>query len=152
MTRPVCQQAVDLIKNAEGCRLEAYLCSAGKPTIGYGHTGPDVTPGDVGDLTISLEEAEALLKSDLEKFSAGVWDLVTVPLSDNQHGALTSFAFNLGLGNLKASTLLKMVNARDFAGAALQFARWDKATVRGVKVVLPGLTKRRAAEAKLFSS
>jgi len=152
MARPVCQQAVDLIKDAEGCRLEAYLCAAGKPTIGYGHTGPDVTQRDVGDKTITFEEAETLLRTDLEKFSAGVENLAKVPLSDNQHGALVSFAFNVGLNNLKSSTLLKLLNAKDFTGAADQFSRWDKATVNGVKVSLRGLTKRRVAEAALFNT
>jgi lysozyme len=72
--------------------------------------------------------------------------LVKVSLNDNQYAAIVSFAFNLGVGNLKQSTLLKKLNAGDFAGAANEFAKWNKA---GGKV-LAGLTRRRAAEAELF--
>ena len=149
MTRPVCQAAIDLIKNAEGCRLEAYYCPAHIPTIGYGHTGPDVTAADVGDTTATQREAEDLLVGDLAKFASGVEHLVTVPTTDNQFGTLVSFAFNLGLGALSGSTLLRLLNAGDVKGASLEFGRWCHGG--GYRpVTLPGLVKRREAERVLF--
>lgn len=133
---------VKLIQQFEGLRLKAYQDAVGVWTIGYGHTGPDVTPG----LVISQAQADALLARDLSRFEAGVTRLALVPLNQNQFDALVSFSYNLGLGSLQNSTLLRLLNQRDYAGAAAQFPRWNKA---GGKV-LPGLTRRRAAEQALF--
>ena len=133
---------VALIKEFEGCKLKAYKCPAGVWTIGYGHTGPEVHEGQ----TITQQEAEVILENDLKKFIDGVDKLVTVELTSNQLGALVSFAFNVGLGNLKSSTLLKILNQGRYVDAAEQFLRWNKA---GGKV-LPGLTRRREAERLLF--
>jgi len=145
MTEPVCQDAVDLVKHFEGLYLKAYLCPAGVPTIGYGHTA-GVTLGD----TITEAQADAYLAGDLTGAAAGVDRLVKVTINPQQRGALASFAFNLGVGNLEGSTLLKKVNAQDFAGAAGEFGKWVYSTVDGRKVALQGLVKRRAAEAALF--
>ena len=133
--------AIPLIKEFEGCKLKAYKCPAGVWTIGYGHTD-GVKEGD----EITQQEADRLLADDVHSFSAGVQRLVTSDINRNQLGALTSFAFNVGLGNLRHSTLLRLVNKGDFVGAANQFSRWNKA---GGKV-LAGLTRRREAERKLF--
>ena len=133
--------AVPIIKEFEGCKLKAYLCPAGVWTIGYGHTD-GVKEGD----EITQQEADRLLADDVHSFSAGVQRLVTSDINRNQLGALTSFAFNVGLGNLRHSTLLRLVNKGDFVGAANQFPRWNKA---GGKV-LAGLTRRREAERQLF--
>lgn len=133
--------AVPLIKEFEGCKLKAYKCPADVWTIGYGHTD-GVKEGD----EITQQEADRLLADDVHSFTAGVQRLVTSDINRNQLGALTSFAFNVGLGNLRHSTLLRMVNAGDFLGAANQFLRWNKA---GGKV-LAGLTRRREAERQLF--
>lgn len=133
--------AIPLIKEFEGCKLKAYKCPADVWTIGYGHTY-GVKEGD----EITQQEADRLLADDVNSFTAGVQRLVSSDINRNQLGALVSFAFNLGLGNLRHSTLLKLVNAGDFVGAANQFPRWNKA---GGKV-LPGLTRRREAEKKLF--
>ena len=133
---------ITVIKKFEGCRLTAYQCPAGIDTIGYGHTGKDVYAG----LVITQEQADALLDADLAKFSAGVDAAVKVPINANQRGALISFAYNCGLGNLQHSTLIRKVNAGDHAGAAEQFGKWDMAAGK----VLPGLVKRRAAEAALY--
>lgn len=133
--------AVPLIKEFEGCRLKAYKCPADVWTIGYGHTD-GVKEGD----EITQQEADRLLANDVDIFSAGVKRLVRSDINRNQLGALVSFAFNVGLGNLRHSTLLKLLNADDFVGAANQFPRWNKA---GGKV-LAGLTRRREAEKKLF--
>jgi lysozyme len=139
------QRGIDLIKQSEGCELEAYPdpgTGAEPWTIGYGST-KGVTKG----MKISQAEAEFMLVRDLLAFEAGVTNLVKVPITQNQFDALVCFSYNVGLGNLQSSTLLKMVNNRDFAGAAQQFQRWNKAAGK----VLNGLTKRRLAEAKLFS-
>lgn len=135
---------LDLLKQSEGLMLRAYRDSVGVLTIGYGHTGSDVKEGQ----SISLEEAERLLREDLLRFEKGVEDLVKVPLNDNQFSSLVVFSYNVGLGNFMNSTLLKKLNNEDYVGAAQEFPRWNKA---GGKV-LNGLTKRRNAERALFLS
>lgn len=131
----------DLIKSFEGLELEAYLCPADIWTIGYGHTG-NVKEGD----SITKAEADELLDKDLQTFRNGVKRLVKVPLNENQFGALVSFAYNLGLGSLQNSTLLKLLNAGDYDGAADQFLRWNKSKGK----VLTGLVRRREAERAVF--
>lgn len=140
----ISQKGVKLIQDFEGLELKAYKDSIGVLTIGYGSTGPHVSMG----MTITKEQAEQLLKKDLERFEKGVSDLVKVPLNQNQFDSLVSFSFNLGLGNLRSSTLLKKLNASDYVGAAAEFHRWNRA---GGKV-LAGLTRRRIAERDLFLS
>ena len=135
----------DIIKKWEGLRLKAYLCPAGVPTIGYGHTY-NVKMGQ----TISVAQAELFLDHDYQDAEEQVLSLVKVPLTENQLGALTSFVFNLGSGNLRISTLLRKLNQGDYRGAAEQFGAWNKARVNGVMVALDGLTKRRADEKNLF--
>lgn len=140
------QKSIDLIKEFEGCVLTAYKDAVGVWTIGYGHTSAAGDPKVKAGLKISQEEAENILRNDLVKYEDMVKRNVKVTLNENQYGALTSFTYNLGEGNLKSSTLLKKVNAKDFSGAAKEFAKWNKA---GGKV-LAGLTRRREAERKLF--
>lgn len=141
------QKLVDLVKSFEGLRLEPYKCSAGVPTIGYGTTKyPNGVFVGMQDPEITAGYAEQYLKHDLGKFEAGVTKVVTVPLSQNQFDALVSFSYNLGLGALKGSTLLKLLNAGKPSEAAKEFPRWNKA---GGKE-LAGLTKRRLAEQALF--
>jgi lysozyme len=144
-----------LLKQFEGLRLKAYQCSAGRWTIGYGHTGQDVRPGDV----ITAEKAEALLAWDVKRFELDVESLVKVPVSQNQFDALVCFAFNVGSDidadvlpeGLGDSTLLKYVNAHKFALAAGEFLKWNKATVGGKRIIVLGLVRRRKAESELFS-
>ncbi|MGC0151389.1 lysozyme [Chromobacterium vaccinii] len=136
------QAGLDLIKDFEGLRLLAYQDLVNVWTIGYGHTGPDVRPGQ----RISNTQAEQLLLGDLARFETGVDKMVKVPLNPNQFSALVSFSYNLGLGNLQQSTLLRLLNKRDYAGAAGQFPLWNKAGGH----VIDGLTRRRQAEQKLF--
>jgi lysozyme len=131
----------NLLKEFEGLRLDAYLCPAGVWTIGYGSTF-GVHPGD----RITPAEAETLLIKDLDQFEKGVAKLVKVPLSTNQFSALVSFAYNLGLGALEESTLLRVLNKGDYQAAANELLRWDKAN----GVPLAGLTRRRKAERELF--
>jgi lysozyme len=134
-------RGLDLIKSFEGLRLSAYRDSVGIWTIGYGHT-KGVKPGD----TITVEQANDFLREDLRDAERAVNDLTFLNLTQSQFDALVSFTFNLGRGNLQASTLLRRVNEGDFEGAAEEFLRWTKA---GGKV-LPGLVRRREAERALF--
>jgi len=135
----------DSIKSREGLRLKAYPdpATGGEPwTIGVGHTGPDVYPG----MVISADQADDMLRRDLEKFERGIERLVTVPLTQNQFDALVSLTFNIGLGNFGGSTLLRKLNARDYNGAADEILRWNRAAGK----VMPGLTRRREAERNQF--
>lgn len=118
------------------------------PTCCYGHTDVAGEPKYAANKARKFSQAEgkAILASDLTPVCNAVSSLVTVKVNGNQFGALVSFAYNCGVGNLKKSTLLKKVNAGDFASAAKEFAKWNRA---GGKV-LKGLTNRRAAEAALF--
>jgi len=135
----------DLIKQYEGLRLHAYQDSAGVWTIGWGHTG-DVKRGQ----SITVHQAEALLALDIGIAAAAVNRHVEAPLNQGMFDALTSFVFNLGEGRLASSTLLKKLNLRDYHAAAAEFPKWVKATVRGKKITLPGLVRRRAAERAMF--
>ncbi|ACF43163.1 Lysozyme [Pelodictyon phaeoclathratiforme BU-1] len=131
-----------LIRKYEGLRLATYVCPGGKLTIGYGHTGPDVTTGK----KIDEEEANALLVKDVQRFERAVNGLVTAPMTQGMFDALISFSFNLGVGSLKSSTLLKKLNAGNLTGAADEFLKWNKA---GGKV-LAGLSARRESERERF--
>jgi len=143
---------LSLIQSFEGCekktgrgRFKAYMDPVGILTIGWGHTnatGRQFT----ADAVWTRAECDAALREDLAQFEAGVRAVVKVDLAQCQFDALVSFAYNCGLGNLKSSTLRRKLNRRDFAGAAREFARWNRAGGR----VLAGLTRRRAAEATLF--
>ena len=137
----ISQEGLALIKKFEGCELEAYKCAAGVWTIGYGST-KGVKEGD----TISQEDADKLLTHEMEEYEGYINDLVEVNLEQNQFDALVSWVFNLGPANLKASTLLKVLNAKDYEGVPAQIKRWNKA---GGKV-LQGLIRRREAESLLF--
>ncbi|MFK3666215.1 lysozyme [Ochrobactrum teleogrylli] len=141
--RRIGQSGLNLIKEFEGLRLEKYKDAVGKWTIGYGHL---ILPSERFDLPLTGLEAEDLLQSDLRKFEGGVIQYVAVSMNQNQFDALVSFAFNLGLANLKGSTLLRLLNHGQYTEAAEQFLRWNKAG----GMALPGLTRRRAAERDLF--
>ncbi len=136
--------AIAIIKRFEGCRLQAYPDVGGVWTIGYGYTGPEVVKG----LVISQLDADSLLTKDLYEFESGVNNLVKVTLSQQKLAALISFAYNLGLGALTSSSLLKAVNASQFDVAADKFLKWDHVNGKVIK----GLTARRAAERALFLS
>ncbi|HDT1481321.1 lysozyme [Enterobacter chengduensis] len=139
-------KGIALIKQFEGCKLTAYQDSVGVWTIGYGWTQPvDGKPIRAG-MTINQETAERLLKTGLVSYESDVSRLVKVGLTQGQFDALVSFTYNLGARSLSTSTLLRKLNAGDYAGAADEFLRWNKA---GGKV-LNGLTRRREAERDLF--
>lgn len=134
----------------EGCRLKAYRCPAGVLTIGYGHTGPDVTPG----LEITASKAVALFNADVDKFVRSVEAVLKgTPVKQKQFDALVSLAYNIGLGNLKKSTLLKKVLANPAdPSIRAEFMKHVNSRVNGVLKPLPGLVKRRAAEADHYFS
>ena len=136
-------EGLSLIKKFEGCKLEAYKCSAGVWTIGYGHT-TGVKEGDV----CTQEEAEKLLRGDIFKFEEYVQDSVKVDLDQSQFDALVAWTFNLGPGNLRSSTMLKKLNNGEYESVPFEMSRWNKA---GGKT-LDGLIRRRQAESLLFES
>ena len=135
-----------LIREFEGFVANAYLCPSKVWTIGIGTTiypnGVKVKKGD----KCTLEQAHEYLAHDMIEFEKTVNDSVKVPLSQNQFDALVSLAYNIGSGAFKNSTLLKKLNAKDYAGAADQFLVWNK----GGGKVLKGLVRRRDAERALF--
>lgn len=139
---------VDAIKEHEGLRLVAYLDSVGVWTIGYGDTGPDVVKG----LTITKGQAEERLRKRLVEFEGYVNRAVKVKLTQNQFDALVSLVYNIGPTNFNSSTLLRKLNAGDYAGAADQFLVWNKGRVGGKLQVIDGLTNRRKKERQLFVS
>lgn len=139
---------LELIKLSEGLETEAYPDPGnpmtGEPwTIGYGHIR-GVRRGD----TCTEEQATAWLREDLHKAEGAVRHLVDVPVTQGQFDSLTSFVFNIGATAFGNSTLLRLLNAGDAAGAAEQFKRW----INGASGPLPGLVTRRARERDLFLS
>lgn len=137
-------KAIALIKQFEGCKLDAYPDpgTGGDPwTIGWGATGAGIKKG----VRWTQQQADERLAADVTRFAAGV-DAVVKDARPYQRAALISFAYNVGLQALKDSTLLRLHNAGDYVGAAAQFARWNKAGGR----VLAGLTRRREAEAAMY--
>jgi len=143
----VSERGLNLIKRFEGLSLKPYLCPAKIPTIGYGNTYyEDGTKVAMDDKPITAKRAEMLLKLIVDKFAIGVEKVLKVKLEQNQFDAVVSFAYNVGLGNLKTSTLLKKINNSEFKEAYKEFGKWNKA---GGKV-LTGLTLRREAERQMF--
>ena len=136
---------IQLLKRLEGCKLKAYLDSAGIWTIGVGHIR-DVERGD----RITMSTAEYWLSRDLVRFEKCVNGQVRVRITQNQYDALVCFAFNLGCTALRKSTLLKRLNAHKYLEAADQFLRWNKVRIRGVLTVSRGITNRRKIERSLF--
>ena len=140
----ISEKGLNGIKIFEGCRLKAYQDSVGVWTVGYGSTGSHVYKG----LAITQDRAENLLREDLERFEACVNRYVEVEMTQGMYDALCSFAFNLGCGALKKSTLLKRLNVNRKQDAADEMLRWDKAGGKR----LAGLTRRRTEERELFLS
>ena len=137
-----------IIEPSEGLRLRAYRDSVGVWTIGYGHSSsagdPVVRPG----MVISDVQADQILSRDLVLFEAGVSKLLlgVKNVEQREFDALVSLAFNIGLGNLRSSSLLRAYRAGDKMTSARKFMDWNRAGGR----VLPGLTTRRAKERAWF--
>nr|DAP56830.1 MAG TPA: Lysozyme [Caudoviricetes sp.]DAU40445.1 MAG TPA: Lysozyme [Caudoviricetes sp.] len=150
MVRRISAEGLAFIKQWEGLRLKAYQDEAGVWTIGYGHTSragaPEVTKG----MTITEAQANQILLKDLAKFEARVSSLVKVPLNDFQYATLV--AFDLNIGSLHESTLLRKLNAGNYAAVPSELAKWVYTTVPGTKkkIKSKGLINRRAAEAGLW--
>ncbi|WP_151805364.1 lysozyme [Acinetobacter junii] len=146
MCKSISKTGIDLISSFEDTKLQAYDDGVGVWTIGIGTTaypnGVKVKKGD----KCTLEQAKEYFAHDLKRFESSVNKLVEVPLSQNQFDALVSLVYNIGSGNFASSTLLKKLNAKDYAGAADQFLRWNK----GGGKVMKGLVRRREAERALF--
>jgi lysozyme len=142
MTRTINAAGLALVREHEGLRLAAYRDTSGIWTIGYGHT-EEVRPG----YCISSDRAEQLLKADLTRAERAVAALVKVPLTDNQFSALVSFVFNVGEGAFAKSTLLRKLNESGYGLVPACLKSWIFDNGR----VLPGLVKRRADEAALWS-
>jgi lysozyme len=142
-------KGLSLIKKHEGCKLTAYKCPAGVWTIGFGNTKyANGTPVKEGE-RITIKQAEDLFKEIVEEFSYSVYFLCGEYVNQNQFDALTSFAYNVGIGAFKKSTLLKLVRAN--ANNPLirnEFAKWNKVKGKPIK----GLTNRRKEEADLYFS
>jgi len=136
------ENGINLIKQFEGLRLEAYKCPAGDWTIGYGHTGDDIKEGD----KITRENAEFLFKQDIKSAEYCIKTEVHRELTQNQYDALVSFIFNAGSFKFRHSTMLKRLNDGNFEAAAEQLDKW----IYSKKTILPGLVKRRKAEKELF--
>ena len=135
-------EGIALIKQWEGLKLEAYLCPANVWTIGYGHTRT-AKPG----MRITAQQAEQLLKDDLQTFERAVSNAVKVELTENQFAALVSWTYNVGEGAMRKSTLIRKLNAGDYDAVPAELVKWNK--VKGK--VNRGLTNRRAAEVGLWS-
>ena len=137
-----------MIKHHEGVRLKPYQDPIGLWTVGVGHLIGDgkTLPLEWFIKTLTMDEVNELLKKDLRKFERGVLRLCPNNLTQSRFDALVSFAFNVGLGNLQASTLRQKHNRNDILGAAKEFLRWNKA---GGKV-FRGLTIRRQDESNLY--
>lgn len=140
------QHGIAVAHYFESCKLAAYPdpgSKDGKPwTIGWGHTGPEVSKG----LVWTQEQADAAFLVDMARFERAVTELVKVPLLQGQFDALVLFTYNVGRKALETSTLLRKLNAGDYDGAALEFRRWNKNDGK----VMRGLTRRRSAEECLF--
>ncbi|MTH76301.1 glycoside hydrolase family protein [Paracoccus aestuariivivens] len=140
--------AFALIREFEGLRTTAYYDTGNVLTIGYGHTSAAGAPRVMAGMKITAAEAAEILTRDVVGAESDVAEMVKVPLTENQFGALVSFVFNLGRGQVASSTLLRKLNAGDYAGAAEQFGRW----IYDDGVKLDGLIRRRAAERALFEA
>lgn len=141
--RTVNQTGLNLIKYYESLRLNAYQDSVKRWTIGYGHTGQDVHPNQV----ITVPQAVLLFNNDVNEVSGQISAVITnESITDNQYAAVASFTFNLGIGTLEKSTLLKLINQGNFKDAAAQFIRFINADGKPSN----GLLARRRAEQDLF--
>jgi lysozyme len=142
--RKINKAGLELIKHFEGYYAKPYICPAGYLTVGYGHL---VTKKEKGTLLFLTEqESSDLLGQDLVRYEKSVEKLLKMGVNENQFSALVSFAYNLGSGSLRSSTLLRKINRNEYA--ADEFRKW----IYGGGRILKGLIRRREAERSLFLS
>lgn len=142
-------KCIDLIRKFEGFSAKVYRCPAGVLTLGYGSTrDTDGTPISANHPDINEAQASALMQATLVTYEDAVNRYVIAYINQNQFDALVDFAYNAGAQNLRTSTLLKLLNAKDYEGAANQFQAW----IFGGGKKLNGLVKRRLAEKELFTA
>lgn len=145
--RHITEKGLGIIKKFEGFSPTVYICPASYPTIGYGHVvKPDERQQYASGIT--PEQAEVLLRQDVQTAERAVLRLISVPLTDWQFDALVSFTFNLGAGALQRSTLRRKVNRSDHTNVPAEFRKWVWAGGRK----LEGLVRRREAEATLYAT
>jgi lysozyme len=142
---PIAWAGVELIARAETCRLVSYRCPAGIWTIGWGHT-----TGIKGGMKWSQQQCDQAFVHELTARRMQVESVLTAPASEDEIAAMVSLQYNIGDGAFRKSSVLKAHNRGDSMAAARAFGLWNKARVRGVLTVLPGLTARRSAEAALY--
>lgn len=148
----ISKKGLELIKKFEGLHkvkdgvVHPYVCPAGVLTQGYGST-----KGVKEGVTWTIDEASDILKKDVNDHAEAVHTYVKVPLTQPQFDALVSFVFNLGAGAFKSSTMLKKLNKGLMDEVPSEFMKWNKARVNGKLTSLKGLTRRRTAEAAMFS-
>lgn len=140
---------IELIKRYEKFMPSAYVCPAGKLTVGYGHV---VQGGEKFPHALTEPEASALLDHDLATRESAVTLLVKSPLTQNQFDALIALVYNIGIFAFKGSSLLRFLNSKQYALAAQEFPKWNKGTVQGQKIVIAGLVRRRKEESDLFTA
>lgn len=152
MSRHINEKGLSKLKLWEGLRLKAYDDGTGTLTIGYGHTSASGMPMVHPGMTVTTAQAEDIFQHDLAVYEKNVERLVNVPLTDNQFAALVSFDFNTG--GLAQSTLLKKLNAGDYASVPHEMMKWVKGTDPKTKkkVIIEGLVNRRAGEVGLWAS
>lgn len=139
----ISQKGLEIIKKFEGFSPQRYKCPAGKPSIGYGH----VLTKDEKYTYIAKETAEELLRQDIRKVEYTINRSVLVPLTQGQFDAIASLVYNWGSGNFLRSFGLKRLNKEDYEGALAEFSEVTRCNGQE----LPGLLRRREAEAKLFN-
>ena len=145
----ISEKGLGLIKEFEGLVLKPYKDAVGIPTIGYGNTYyEDGRKVSLSDPAITEERATELLKMVVKRYEDAINRYVQVPITQNQFDALVSFAYNIGNENVRKSTLMKLLNRKQYTEAADQLLRWNKAGGKTLK----GLTRRRQAERVLFLS
>lgn len=145
----LCNQAgIDLIKEFEGCKLNSYQDQAGIWTIGYGTTGPFVTP----NMTIEQATADAWLINHIDTVAAALTRMIKTPINENQFAALVSLAYNIGVGAFSNSSALGVLNEGYIDQVPAKMMLWDKITVGGQHIVDAGLVRRRQAEVNLYNT
>jgi lysozyme len=147
----ISEAGIRLIVSFENEILKGYICPAGVLTVGIGHAVLPGEPYRVG-APITLEESRRLFAKDVADFERAVNASVTRDLTQTQFDACVCLAFNIGAGAFQKSSVARFINAGNFASAAQSFLLWNKGTVKGKRIVIKGLVRRRSMEKALFET